>query len=764
MRRPTRLAAVPLEDRSAPAGDLDPTFGTGGNLILPAGDIDGIAAMAVQPDGRILLVGSSVANRADVAVIRLTADGAMDPTFGDRGRVTVDLGGGDTAGAVAVQPDGMIVVAGTAASGGGIDFAAARLTAAGVPDPAFGVGGRSAVAFPNRALATYVYSVRVVLVQPDGGIVLAGTESSGNTRTARTDFAVARLTAAGAPDPGFGDGGRATFTFGTFGSPRAGGLLPDGRIVLAGGGGVSGPGSQFAVIRLTPGGAFDSAFGDGGKVAVNFGFTNSAAGVSVRPDGRILVAGTARAPSQPYDDFAIARLTPDGAPDPSFGDGGKAWFDAGASESSGAVALHSDGGILLGGHSTAIAVGPDGPRSDFAAARLTADGKPDTGFGAEGVTLVDIGAKDEGQFLVAQPDGRVLLGGKTDQGFAIIRLTADPPAAAVRGAVLAGGAGPYAALLNPAAGGYAPAGIVAVDSGSAGPVRVASADVTGDGVPDHIGGTGPGTATRVTVLDGKTTAAVASVRPFEGGFTGGVFVAAADLTGDGKAEVIVTPDRGGGPAVVVYDGAGLAAGNPAEVARFFGIDDGAFRGGARPAAGDVTGDGVADVVIAAGFLGGPRVTIWDGKSVRGGPPIPLANFFAFEDTLRNGAFVAAGDLTGDGVADLAFGGGPGGGPRVRLFDGKQLLAAGPFARLDDIATAQRANFFAGDDARRGGVRLALRDADGDGKAELVAGSGDGEPSRVRVYLAGTLLANLAPNPSQEFDPFGAVLADGVFVG
>jgi hypothetical protein len=296
--------------------------------------------------------------------------------------------------------------------------------------------------------------------------------------------------------------------------------------------------------------------------------------------------------------------------------------------------------------------------------------------------------------------------------------------------------------------------------GFAGTVRTAVADVTGDGTPDYVGGAGPGGGPNVVVFDGKTSAKVADFYAFEVSFTGGVFVAAADLDGDGSAEIVVTPDRGGGPVVAVFDGTG------AERGRFFGIDDPSFRGGARPALGDLTGDGKADLVVSAGFLGGPRIALFDGRSVAGGGgPVKLvADFFAFESSLRNGAFVAAGDVTGDGVAEVAFGGGPGGASRVRLFDGQALLAAGGFSDLDEIPAAQLANFFAGDSSQRGGVRLAMRDADGDGRADLVAGSGEGEPSRVRVFTADDLLADPAPTADQELDPFGAVLADGVFVG
>ena len=301
--------------------------------------------------------------------------------------------------------------------------------------------------------------------------------------------------------------------------------------------------------------------------------------------------------------------------------------------------------------------------------------------------------------------------------------------------------------------------------------RTASADLTGDGVPDLVVGAGPGSVPRVVILDGKTSATIVAFSAFEDSFRGGVFVAAGDMDGDGRAEVVVTPDESGGPVVAVYRGSKLAAGvggQDAQITRFFGIaGDPNFRGGCRPALGDLNGDGAADLVVSAGVLGGPRIAIFDGLSLKAASPDPgrlVGDFFAFEDTLRNGAFVAAGDVTGDGRADIAFGGGPGGAPRVRLFDGKALLSAPAFSNVDAIAgAAQKANFFAGDVNLRGSVRLALHDFDGNGAADLAAGSGAGEPSRVRVYTAATLLAGAAA-PDVDLDPFGAVLANGVFVG
>ena len=181
-------------------------------------------------------------------------------------------------------------------------------------------------------------------------------------------------------------------------------------------------------------------------------------------------------------------------------------------------------------------------------------------------------------------------------------------------------------------------------------------------------------------------------------------MAAADLNGDGRAEVVVTPDQGGGPVVVIFDGAGLTAGKneAAQLARFFGIEDANFRGGARPAVGDVNGDGKPDLLVAAGFGGGPRLAVFNGTSVLAPvsgsqlPPKLVPDFFVFEPTLRNGVFVTAGDLTGDGAAEVIVGGGPGGGPRVFALDGKALVAG---------TQTPVANFFAGDSTSRGGVRV-----------------------------------------------------------
>jgi hypothetical protein len=290
--------------------------------------------------------------------------------------------------------------------------------------------------------------------------------------------------------------------------------------------------------------------------------------------------------------------------------------------------------------------------------------------------------------------------------------------------------------------------VVAFEESFTGGVRVAAADFTGDGVLDVVAGTGPGRVTRVRVLDGKDQRELFAVEPFESTFRGGVYVAAGDLTGDGVPDLVVTPDEGGGPRCRVFDGRGFGV-----IADFFGIDDVKFRGGARPAIGDVNGDGVGDLVVAAGFRGGPRVAGFDGKSLAGTPIRLFGDFFAFEPKLRNGVFVAVGDLDGDGHSEVIAGGGPGGGPRVSAFDGAALLANE--SRL-------RANFFAGDPANRGGVRIAVHDLDGDDRADLLAGAGATAGSRVTAYLGKSIAPDVTPPASADFDAFPG-LQGGVYV-
>jgi len=277
----------------------------------------------------------------------------------------------------------------------------------------------------------------------------------------------------------------------------------------------------------------------------------------------------------------------------------------------------------------------------------------------------------------------------------------------------------------------------AFDNSFNGGTRVAVADVDRDGIPDIIVGAGPGGGPHIKVFSGATgdvmSGPLGSFFAFDSDFRGGVFVAAGDINGDRHADVMVSADEGGGPHVKVFDGVtgGLLFNSF--------VYDSSFRGGVRIAAGDVNGDGLADIITSAGTGGGPHIKVFSGED-----GALLQNFMAASGSFRSGAFVASGDVDGDGLADIIVGEGAGGSPLVKVFRGTNLALINSF-----MAFAQ--DF-------RGGVSVGAADVDGDGISDIVTGAGPGGGPHVKVFR-GTDLAVLASDFA--FDPS---FRGGVFVG
>jgi uncharacterized delta-60 repeat protein len=414
-------AAVLAPTVAAAPADLDASFGTGGLVTadfaaLPSETAN---AVAVAPEGKIVAAGyasGAMFNLNAFAVARFNPDGSPDPTFGSGGQVITDLGAleNETAHAVVVQPDGKTVIAGSAVNRAtGEVFALVRYNADGSRDAGFGVGGVVSTAFP----IVVVGGARGVALQPDGKIVVAGSALIGGAQT----FAVARYDGAGVLDPSFGSGGIATapsFFYWEQAEARAVAMQPDGKIVV--GGAAAG---QFVLARFTPTGTLDATFGSGGIARPTGG---SAWAVAVQRDGKIVEAGRDGSGFQ----FGVSRVNADGSNDVGFGVGGTATADfstQGVQAAAEAVQIQANGKIVAAGMGS-------GSRLFFALARFGADGTLDPGFGTSGRVLTSFpaatGAWTHG--LALQPNGAIVAAGSAyrapdgSQVFALARYVGDP--------------------------------------------------------------------------------------------------------------------------------------------------------------------------------------------------------------------------------------------------------------------------------------------------------------------------------------------------
>jgi hypothetical protein len=268
----------------------------------------------------------------------------------------------------------------------------------------------------------------------------------------------------------------------------------------------------------------------------------------------------------------------------------------------------------------------------------------------------------------------------------------------------------------------------------AGGVRVATGDVNGDGVPDIVTAPGPGGGPDIRVWDGATGQLVREFMAYSPQFVGGVYVAVGDVNGDGHADIITGAGPGGGPHVKVFDGA-----TGGVLASFFAYAS-TFTGGVRVAAGDVNGDGKADVITGAGPGGGPHIRAFTIPSLT-----QLRSFFAFGNSFTGGIFVTAGDLDGDHKAEIIVSQDQSTTAVVRVFRGSDGAQVGEFTP------------FASGPPQPNGVRVTLADFDADNQLDVIVSSGSGA-RRVRAFKGSTLAL------ISQFDAFNPGFLGGVFIG
>jgi uncharacterized delta-60 repeat protein len=421
LRRPAHAFATVFATR---AGDLDRTFNGDGKVLTDFGQIDGIEDLVVQSDGKIVAVGTTknTSTSADTqfALARYTSNGSLDTSFGAGGRVTTEFGArANSAYAVALQGDGKIVAAGatwtpplSAADGSptGTDIALARYNGDGSLDTTFGVGGKVVTDFNLTHEAAFGLAI-----QSDGRLLVVGyTRPFGAFDTNLPDFALARYNPGGSLDTSFdGDGKVSTaFTPGWSDLGHSITLAPGGKIVAAGQAfpdGVSGPG-VIDVARYNTDGSLDASFGGDGRVVSAPGTNNSAFGVVVQPDGRVVVAGSVLRFGAK---LALVRYTAAGSLDSTFGSGGVASADFGP-RYAGAFDLvrQPDGKLAAAGSVSTSSAEPY--EYAFALARFESSGKPDRSFHG-GAISTEFGAWDEARGIALQPDGKIVVGGFSGQ-------------------------------------------------------------------------------------------------------------------------------------------------------------------------------------------------------------------------------------------------------------------------------------------------------------------------------------------------------------
>jgi len=396
----------------AAAGDLDSTFGVGGQVTTDLKRSTDLAnAVAIQADGKLVVVGQTYQNNdfsgEDFVVARYNPDGTLDRTFGSRGRVRTDFPGlAAVPSSVVIQPDGKIVVAGGAfplfTFAG--DFKIVRYNRNGSLDTSFGDGGIVTTIFPA---GSYAFDVAL---QADGKIIAAGTHfiDFNPGEMSDTDFALARYNPDGTPDATFGTGGQVTTDFlGKEDDAFSVLIQPDGKIVAVGSANDPVNFYDFAAVRYLSNGTIDTSFGVAGKVSTDFrgGGFDRAHSAALQPDGSIVAAGFAITVSGGSENFAVARYNSSGVLDTTFSGDGKTQINFGSCcQSAYEVLLQSDGKIVTVGFPNS-----ESSDSDFVVARLDSAGALDNTFGIGGKVRTSFGDLNGGAFGAAlQADGKIV--------------------------------------------------------------------------------------------------------------------------------------------------------------------------------------------------------------------------------------------------------------------------------------------------------------------------------------------------------------------
>lgn len=326
-------------------GSLDLSFGNNGIVTTHiAGNYDKAYTMCTQPDSKILVAGFSHNGiHQDFTLVRYHSNGSIDLTFGLNGIVITNIGNNHSgAFGISLQPDGKILLAGSSQGTLGYDFTLVRYNTNGSIDSTFDFDG-----IVVTSVGTNEDQAEAILLQPDGKILVAGRSDNG---AVNTDFSLVRYNTDGSLDLTFDTDGKVITDLGSpYDEAKAISLQPDGKILLAGNFGLNAV-SDFAVLRYNTDGSLDTSFDGDGIVTTDIAsYGDFASAISLQPDGKILVAGMS-VYGGAYTDFSLVRYNSDGSLDHTLDSDGMITtsignFGEGATD----MCLQPDGKILLAG-------------------------------------------------------------------------------------------------------------------------------------------------------------------------------------------------------------------------------------------------------------------------------------------------------------------------------------------------------------------------------------------------------------------------------
>ena len=410
-------------------GDLDPTFGDSGIQRVSVGDDEYSSEahdLVIDGAGRVVMVGRGDNGDDDEwGLTRLDADGQVDETFGDGGQRTDWVGNGGLLNAVALQPDGKIVVAGNASRPGRWHnaFAVGRYTDDGFLDDDFGAD-EGTERITDGDIPGAIGQALDVKVLSDGDIVVAGYGTwRGATPSSSSEHhaVVVRLNPDGTRDDQFGVDGLIHWQVSAFDN-RATTVTerPGGRIVVGGMAEHDDGSEDFSVAQFTRTGAWDSSFsGDGSvlvPIGVGEGHEDTIESIAVDKAGRIVAAGAVQ--GEETREFGIVRLTPAGELDGTFGTGGivrtviEEWSEAQD------VVVRADGRILVAGRAGNI---------EFALEQYDEKGALDPSFDGDGTVTTEIGSFAQARAVALSADGtRAIAAGRGSSSFAAARYVLPP--------------------------------------------------------------------------------------------------------------------------------------------------------------------------------------------------------------------------------------------------------------------------------------------------------------------------------------------------